>query len=255
MQVFQKHEVDLSLIHHIWMICCSYKNSQLTFLSEQRERTPKIRESGNSSFKWRTKKAHSRHTIRYPQFNSPMVRPSSARVEIKSQWELVVRLQSLQTAFLHDVFTAVKNIFCCYVVLRKILVGCAQLSNYHPLITRDVSDGSAWIVCHITTQHKGMNRTGSWTVGVDSLGRAGSSYHTATMAASRNIMDGFALCARKPHCGGRLLLVEVKTKPVRLEDGVSNWCCIRFAPLLKESKMRGWVCVAAIQPNLFLLLC
>ncbi len=147
------------------------------------------------------KKAHSRHT--YDTHNSTLpwcvrVQPGLKSNHSGNSWW---GYSPCKQAFLHDVFTAVKNIFCCYVVLRKILVGCAQLSNYHPLITRDVSDGSAWIVCHITTQHKGMNRTGSWTVGVDSLGRAGSSYHTATMAASRNIMDGFACVLASPIVG------------------------------------------------------
>lgn len=159
-----------------------------------------------------------------------MVRPSSARVEIKSQWELVVRLQSLQTGF---------SSWCFHSSQKYLLLLCSPqkdprgLCSIEQLPSTDHERRFRWfgmnsLSHHYTTQHKGMNRTGSWTVGVDSLGRAGSSYHTATMAASRNITDGFALRARKPHCGGRLLLVEVKTKPVRLEDGVSNWCRIRL---------------------------
>ncbi len=209
------------------MICCSYKNSQLTFLSEQRERTPKNPGKVEIPAVNGEQKSTVTTNILYPQFNSPMVRPSSARVEIKSQWDLVVRLQSLQTGF-SWCFHSSQNYLLLLCSPQKDPRGLCSIEQLHPLITRDVSNGSAWIVCHITTQHKGMNRTGSWTVGFDCLGRAGSSYHTATMAASRNITDGFVLRARKPHCGGRLLLVEVKIKPVRLEDGVSNWCRIRL---------------------------
>lgn len=152
-------KVDLSLINHVRMIRCSYKNSQLNFQSEQRERTI-LGKHGNSRFKRNRKnKTHPQHT--YYTHNSTLL------------WWVHVQpgLKSNHSGNSWWGYSPYKQAF---------FIMFSQQSKISSVVTRS-SETSLWaalnwaITVHwsretfpmvrheyITTQHKGMNRTGGW---------------------------------------------------------------------------------------------
>lgn len=186
---FRVFKVDLSLINHVRMIWCSYKNSQLNFRSEQRERTIQGKH-GNSRFKRNRKnKTHPQHT--YYTHNSTLlwrvhVQPGLKSNHSGSSWW---GYSPYKQAFFHYVFTAVKKYLLLSCGPRKHPRGLCSIEQ---LLSTDHERRFQWFgmntSLHNTKGWTGREVGGSRTVGVNSVGRAGSSYHTATMAASRNIL-------------------------------------------------------------------
>lgn len=183
-------KVDLSLINHVRMIRCSYKNSQLNFRSEQRPKgqSRESMEIPGLNGTEKTKHIHNTHTI-------PTIQLSCGESTFSQGWnQITVGTFGEVTVLTNRLFS-----LCFHSSQKYLLLSCGPwkhprgLCSIEQLLStdheRDVSSGSAWIH-HYTTQRDEqdgrLEEVG--TVGVDSVGRAGSSYHTATMAASRNIL-------------------------------------------------------------------
>lgn len=178
------------MITRVRMIWCSYKNSQLTFRSEQRERTPKQKsresmEIPDLNRMEKGNKAHPQHT-HYTQNPTLLwwvhVQPGlKSNHSGNSRWGYSPYKQAFFIMFSQQSTTS--SVFFFF---------SRGLCSIEQLPSTDHERCFQWIgmntSLHNTKGWTGREFGGSRMVGVDSLGRAGSSYHTATMAASRNIL-------------------------------------------------------------------
>lgn len=152
-------KVDPSLITRVRMIWCSYKNSQVTFRSEQREMTPKqkSRESMEIPELNRTEKenkAHPQHT--HYAHNSTLLWWVHVQPGLKSnhsgnsRWGYSPYKRAFFIMFSQQSTTS-SVLLSSWVVLNWAIT-VHWSGEMFPMDRHE----------YVTTQHKGMNRTGVW---------------------------------------------------------------------------------------------